>query len=194
MGLLLDSDNRVLHPYHKERWHHHLAKPTPELKVCSFNAVVLDPVTATLAAHGTSVKFEHIRVIPLADADEIHYQFSTPHDFDGRKDWYLRWKLISNNAAGGATITTTVDLIDVGSTHAGSDEAGEPATALDTVIPAITDAETTADVPFYSDWGIKTGQAADINTIHVKLVASSASGADRLRVVELQFGYWPITA
>ncbi|MCK5020564.1 MAG: hypothetical protein KAS32_26330 [Candidatus Peribacteraceae bacterium] len=193
---ILDADNRVLSQYHKKVGHNSLGSPTPQTKVITIDAPQLDPVGAALAAHGTSVKFEHVRVIPLADADEIHYVITTPHDFDGRYRYYLRWQLISNNAAGGAAITTTVDELDAGSTQTGSDEAGEPATALDTPIPAITDAETTADVPFYSDWGIKipVESGPDINMIHLKLVASSASGADRLRVMKLQFGYWPLTA
>lgn len=152
------------------------------------DAVVLTPVTAALAAHGTTDDWENLRVIPLADSDEVHALYIIPPNVDLIFPIYLRWHLISNAASGGVTLTTTVDKIDMTMDFTGSATAGNGATALDTTIPAITDAEAAADIPFASDYGKINGIArgSEYQALFVKVIASSATSADRCRIVQLE--------
>lgn len=183
---MADSTLRVLDQYHADRFHPHLHKPTPDYKVETFYAYQLGVVSAAQAAHGVSNKWQGIFVIPLADNDEIHAIWVTPHDLDSKFPMYLRWGLIPNNDTSASTLTTTVDYADLGATHAGSDAAGDGATALNETIKAIVAADTTANIPFFSVWGKMNGRTTDFDILFVKLVSTGNSGADRLRVFCLQ--------
>lgn len=191
---MADSTLRVLNNYHKARFHNSLHKPAAEFKVETLYAYQLGALTAARAAHGTTNKWQGVDVIPLANSDEIHALWVAPHDLDFKFPIYQRWGLIPNNATSALTITTTVDFMDLGATHAGSDAAGDGATAFNETIAAITAAQTTADVPFFSVWGKHLAQSTDWDILFTKLVASGQSGADRLRVFCLQIAYRPLTA
>lgn len=193
----LDPLNRRLHGYqNKGHYSTTMRRPVANYESKYVPAVIMQPVLAALAAHGTTDKWENFRVIPLANADEVHNLVFVPGWADLRYPVYLRWHLIPGNAASGGTLTTTVDKINMGVSDdfVGSDDAGDGVTALDTVIPAITDAETTIDKPFASDFGKINGQTARYHAIFVKLVAASMSGADRLRVVALEVAFKKLQA
>jgi len=196
---MADSTTQKLDSYQTPLFHEALHRPVHRTRVQTFYADQLDTVGAALAPHGVAGKWEHINVIPLANADEIHKVIVVPHDMDVNFPFFLRWGLIPNNATSALTIATLVDLIDVGASQAGSGSAGEPATALDETIAAITAAQTTANIPFYSMWGKKNpvvvgGDIGRLDIVHVKLTASGQSSADRLRVFCLQFAYKPMAA
>jgi len=192
---MADSTTHVLPEYHRARFHPHLHKPTASYKVVEFLPEDFSLVSAAIAAHGTSSKWEHLEVVPLADADEIHVEFSTPHDMDTKFPFYVRWKLIANAAAKGVTITTTYDTVDCGANHTGSDDAGEPATAFTETIAAIgTTDNPGADKPFFSVWGKVNGATTDFDSIHIKGAATDATTTDAVRVRSLQFAYRPLTA
>lgn len=177
----IDTLNRKLNIYQRQMGH--------DYQVKTLYAYQLGVITAAHAAHGVSNQWNGIWVVPLADSDEIHAIFMIPHNANLKYPMYLRWVLVPNNNSSGATLTTTVDKVDMTRTMEGSDVTADGATSLDTVIPAITDAETTAETPLASDWGKISGSNTLYDALFVKLVASSASGADRLRVAALQIGY-----
>lgn len=192
---MADSTLRVLKQYHKPRFHPHLHKPAAGTKVETFYAYQLGPLTAAVAAHGGTNKWVAAPVIPLANSDEIHMNWVTAHDCDTKQPIYVRWGLISNAASKALTITTTINEVDTGSDHSGSDDAGDGGTALDETIAAITTGSNPgADKPFFSVWGKKNGASTDFDILEVKLVASGETTADAVRVFCLQIAYWPLTA
>lgn len=192
---MADSTTTVLNQYHKSKFHPHLHKPTPKHKVETLYAYQLGPVSAAVAAHGTTNKWQGLPVIPLANSDEIHAVWMSSHGFDSKNPVYVRWGLISNAASKALTITTTVDTVDFGATHAGSATAGDGGTALNETIAAITTASNPgADIPFFSVWGKLNGTSTDFDALFVKLVASGATTADSVRVWCLQVAYRPLTA
>jgi hypothetical protein len=155
-------------------------------------AYQLGPVTAAVAAHGTSNQWQGVPVIPLTNADEIHAAVMVPYGADLIHPQYLRWLLLPDNADSSLTITTTVDTVDMSRDLTGSDAAGDGGTALDVTIPAIVAAETTAETPFGSDWGKINGKLRSstfYDCLFVKGVASGQAGADRLRVFGLQVAF-----
>jgi hypothetical protein len=192
---MADSTTRVLSQYHKPRFHPHLHKPAAGTKVETLYAYQLGPLTAAVAAHGGTNKWVAAPVIPLADSDEVHMNWVTPHDCDTRYPIYIRWGLIANAAAKGGTITTTVSTVDLGATHTGSGDAGDGGTALAQTIAAIATGDNPgADKPFFTVWGKKNGATTDYDILEIKLVASAQTTADALRVFCLQIAYWPRTA
>lgn len=176
----IDALNRRLKVYQRQ--------VLQEYQIETLYAYQLGVLTAAHAAHAVSDKWEGVTVIPLADSDEVHVVYMIPHNAELLHPVYLRWILLPNHTTSAATIATTVDKVDMTRNMTGSDVAGDGATALDTTIPAIVAAETGADVPFASDWGIIKGVArgSEYDALFVKLVASGASSADRLRVVAMQ--------
>lgn len=192
---MADSTLRVLPQYHNKIFHASLGKPAADYKVETLYAYQLGVVTAAVAAHGVTDKWEGIPVIPLTDADEVHAIIVTPHDFDSKFPFYLRWGLISNAASKAQALATTVDFVDTGATHSGSDTAGNGATALTETITTIsTSSNPGADKPFFSVWGKINGRSTDFDILFAKLVASGQTTADAVRVFCLQFAYRPKTA
>jgi len=192
---MADSTTHVLNQYHRERFHPHLHKPVPEVKVIEVPVKAMSLVGAAETAHGTSSKWEHVIVAPLQDGDEAHVVVSTPHDMDTAYPFYVRWGLIADEAAKGVTIETTYDTVDLGATHAGSDDAGEPATAFSETIAAIATSDNPgADKPFFTVWGKVNGNATDFDIVHIKGVTTDATTADALKIWCMQFAYWPMTA
>lgn len=192
---MADSTTRVLPPYHANRYHPHLHKPAPELRVETLYAYQLGPLTAGVAAHGVTNVWEGIPVIPLTDADEIHAIWPTPFEFDSKSPFYVRWGLLSNADAKALTIATTVDFIDTGATQTGSDLAADGATALSETIAAITTTSNPGtSKPFFSVWGKINGRTTDFDILFVKLVASGQTTADAVRAFCLQIAYRPLTA
>ena len=179
----IDSNNRKLDIY--------LRSVVNDYQVATLYAYQLGVLTAARAAQGVTNKWEGVDVIPLADSDEIHAIWYVPHNANTKYSIYLRWQLVVGNADSAAsTLTTTVDKINMTRTAEGSDTAADGATALTTTIPAITIAETeTENFPFASDWGKIVGSATLFDALFVKLVSSSNTAADRLRVVALQIAY-----
>ena len=192
---MANSTLRVLDQYHANVFHPHLGKPTPDYKVETLLAYQLGPLTAAVAAHGVNNVWEGIPVIPLTDNDEIHVIWPTPHDFDSKFPFYLRWGLISNAASKAQALATTVDFVDTGATHTGSDTAGDGATALaETITTITTGTNPGANKPFFSVWGKINGRSTDFDILFAKLVASGQTTADAVRVFCLQIAYRPKTA
>lgn len=192
---MADSTLRVQPQYHASRFHTHLHKPAPDYKVQTLYAYQLGPLTATVAAHGVTDVWEGIPVIPLTDADEVHAIWVTPFDFDSKAPFYMRWGLISNAASKAQALATTVDFVDTGATHTGSDTAADGATALTETITTIsTSTNPGANKPFFSVWGKVNGRTTDFDILFMKLVASGQTTADAVRVFCLQLAYRGLTA
>jgi hypothetical protein len=191
---MADSTTRRLSQYHSSRYHRHLHKPAPDTKVETIYAPLLGPATAAAAAHSTTNKWEGVRVIPLDAADEIHFAWMTPHDFSYKDFVYVRLLYIPNNASSGTVITVTYDKVSMGTTAIGSDAAADGASTFSETIESVTDAQTDADEPLASPWGKIVGSTSDYDVLFLKIVAGTASAADRLHVWGLQIGYHPLTA
>lgn len=192
---MADSTTHVLDQYHRSRFHVHLHKPAPDTKVIEVPATAFSLKTTALDTHGTSVKWEHIKVAPLTDGDEIHVVLSTPHDMDTKFPFYVRWGLISNAAAKAVLLETTYDTVDTGATHAGSDDAGDGGTAFtETIATVTTTANPGADKPFFTVWGKANGTATDFDILHVKAIVTDATTAAAVRAWSMQFAYRPLTA
>lgn len=192
---MANSTLRVLDQYHANVWHPHLGKPVPDYKVDTLLAYQLGPLTAAIAAHGVTDVWQGIPVIPLADNDEIHAIWVTPYNFDSKFPFYARWGLLSNADSKALTIATTVDFVDTGATHAGSDVAADGATPLTETITAITTTSNPGtSKPFFSVWGKINGQTTDFDILFLKLVAGGATTADAVRVFCLQIAYRVKTA
>lgn len=192
---MADSTTHVLNQYHRARFHPHLHKPVAEAKVIEVPVKAMSLVGATETAHGTSGKWEHIIVAPLKNGNEIHVVLSAPHDMDTKFPFYVRWGLIANEAAKGVTMETTYDTVDLGATHEGSDDAGEPTTALSETIPTLgTDDVPGVDKPFFTPWGKVNGTATDFDIVHIKALVTDATTDDAVRCWCMQFGYRPLTA
>lgn len=192
---MADSTTHVLNQYHRARFHPHLHKPAPEMKVETFYAYQLGPLTAAVAAHGVTNKWQAIPVIPLADNDEVHFNWVTAHDCDTKYPIYVRWGLIASAASKASTITTTISTVDTGANHTGSGSAGDGGTALDETIAAITTGSNPgANIPFFSVWGKKNGVTTDFDILEIKLVSTGNTTADNVKVFCLQIAYWPLTA
>lgn len=192
---MADSTTRVLDQYHAHRFNARGGFPMAKRKTETFYAYQLGPLTAAVAAHGTTNKWEALPVIPLTDSDEVHFAWVTPDDFDYRYPIYLRWGLIANAASKAQALATTIDRLDTGATMAGSDAAGDGATTLTETITTISTATNPgADEPFFSVWGKINGHTSDFDILGVKLVASGQTTADAVRVFCLQISYTPLTA
>jgi len=192
--LILNSARTVVQQYHKQKYHPAYGKPVPQTKRELFYARQLGPLTAAVAAHGTTDKWQAIEVIPLANSDEILFNWLTPYDFDYRHPILVRWGLISNAASKALTITTTYSTVDMGATFAGSGAAGDGATALTQTIAAVTTSSNPgADKPFLSQVGTIEGLTSDFDILELKLVASGQTTADAVRVWCLEIGYRPRT-
>lgn len=192
---MADSTLHVQPQYHASRFHVHLHKPAADTKVVEVPATAFSLVGAALTTHATSSKWEHISVAPLADNDEVHVALSTPHDMDTRHPFYVRWGLIANAAAKGITMETTYDTVDTGADNTGSDDAGEPATALSETIATIATTDNPgADKPFFTVWGKVNGTATDFDILHVKSLTTDATTGDAVRVWSMQLAYRPLTA
>lgn len=188
--LIVNAGRTLVHQYHSVKYHPAYGKPVPQTKRELFYARQLGPLTAAVAAHGTSNKWQAIEVIPLANSDEVHFNWVTPYDFDFRHPVLVRWGLISNAASKALTITTTYSTVDMGATLAGSGDAGDGGTALTQTIAAITTGSNPgADKPFMSQIGTIEGITTDYDILELKLVASGQTTADAVRVFCLEIGY-----
>lgn len=138
--------------------------------------------------YGTTNKGQGLPCHPLADNDELHALVPLHPHIDQRFPIYVRWWLLPNNADSSSTITTTIDKINMTRNLTGSSALADGATALNTVIPAIVAAETVADTPFASDWGIIKQAAGftEFDALFIKMVSTSNGGAGRLRVYMLE--------
>lgn len=192
---MANSTKRLMDGYHLSHFHSHLHKPAPQFVVETMYAYQMGPVTAAIAAHGVTNVWQGVPVVPLDNSDEIHVAWATSHNFDAKHPFYLRWGLIANDSAQAITLTTTVDFVDMGATHTGSDTAGDGATALSETIAAITTTSAAGtNKPYFSVWGKINGRTTDFDALFVKLVASGVTGADTVRVWCLQIAYRPLTA
>lgn len=192
---MADATLRVLKQWHRRYFHPHLHRPVPKNKIDTLYAYQLGVVTAAHAAHGTTNKWQGLSVIPLANNDEVHAVWITPPDFDYKWPIRIRWGLIANAASKASALTTTVDFVDIGSDHFGSDTAGDGSTALNETIATIsTSTNPGADVPFFSVWGKANAQTSDWDALFVKLVSSGNTTADAMRVWCMQVSYVPLTA
>lgn len=191
---MADSTTRRLMQYHSSRYHRHLHKPAPDTKVETIYATQLGPVTAAEAAHTTTDKWEGVRVIPLDANDEVHFAWATPADFSYKDFVYVRLLYIPNHASAGTVITVTYDKVSMGTNGTGSDDAGNGATSFSETIETVTDAQTNIDQPLASPWGKIVGSTTDYDVLFLKIVAGTASGADRLHLWAVQIGYHPLTA
>jgi hypothetical protein len=184
-----------VHQYHTSKWHPTLGKPVPQTKSQVFYAYQLGPLTAAVAAHGATNKWQAIPVIPLADNDEIHFNWLTPYDFDFRHPVLIRWGLISSAASKALTLTTTYSTVDMGASFTGSGDAGDGGTALTQTIAAVTTGNNPgANKPFMSQVGTIEGKTSDYDILEIKGVASGATTADNVKVWCLEISYRPLTA
>lgn len=192
---ILDSARRVVLQYHKSRFHSALHKPAADYKREIFYAEQLGPLSAAVAAHGGTNKWVAIKVIPLADADEVHFNWVTPLDFDYRHPIAFRWGLISNAASKAITITTTYSTVDMGADFKGSGDAGDGGTALTNTIAAVSTGDNPGgDKPFMTQVGTIEQLTSDFDILEIKGVAGSATTADAVRVFCLEIYYRPLTA
>lgn len=192
---MADSTLRVQPPYHANRYHPHLHKPAPELRVETLYTFQLGVVGAVRAAYGVTDVWEGIPVIPLEDTDEIHAIWVTPFEFDSKSPFYVRWGLLSNADSKALTIATTADFIDTGATQAGSDLAANGATALTETITAITTTSNPGtSKPFFSVWGKINGRTTDFDILFVKMLVSGQTTANAVHAFCLQIAYRTLTA
>lgn len=194
---LITNDGRTtVHQYHKSgRFHPELHKPAAAYKRELFYAEQLGPLTAAVAAHGGTNKWVAAKVIPLANSDEIHFNWLTPYDFDFRQPVLVRWGLIASAASKALVITTTYSTVSMGTGFIGSDDAGDGATVLNRTIAAVTTGSNPgADKPFMSQIGVIEQLITDYDILELKLVASGQTTADNVKVWCLEIGYWPRTA
>jgi len=194
LDLFIDTLRRVPHIWHTPKFHAKLLKPVAQLKRELFYARQLGPLTAAVAAHGVTNVWQGVEVIPLADSDEIHFAWITPPDFDFKSPIMIRWLLLPDNNTSAGTLTVTYDTLDLGATHAGSTIAADGATTMTTTVAAVVAADTTASIPFFSQTASIEGLTTDFDILFLKLVASSMSAADRLRVHSLEIYYYPLTS
>lgn len=140
--------------------------------------------------HGTTNKWQGHKVLTLADNDELHTEIMVPNDADLKFPIYIRALLIPNHASSGLTLAGTVDLVDMQRSLEGSDTAGDGATSLTTAIAAITDAQTSIDVPMATSWGeLKNSDGSLFDCLKIKLVVSGASAAARMRCFGVQAAF-----
>ena len=194
-NLIVDDARTTVHQYHKARYHPQLHKPVPHYRREIFYANQLGPLTAAVAAHGGTNKWVANLVIPLADNDEVHFNWLTPYDFDYTQPVLVRWGLISNAASKAQTITTTYSTVDMGAGFVGSDDAGDGGTVLNQTIAAIATGDNPGgDKPFMTQIGIIEKLTTEYDILEIKGVAASATTADAVRVWCLEIGYFPLTA
>lgn len=156
----------------------------------TFDVDQLSPVTAAIAAHGVTNKFENLRVLPLADSDEFHALFHLPPDLDLKKRIYFYATLISNAAAKATTLTVTYDAL----THGQIDNSGVTASTVGDGATAVSqgiDAVAVGDNPgankiFDTMIGYinpDNTSVRDWQSIFFKVISSANTTADAIRVI-----------
>ena len=164
---------------------------TMEWHVDTYTAYQMGPVGAAYAAFGVSNVGQGLPTIPLSstDGDEIHVMWIPPHDINTLEPVKIRFWVLPNNASSGITLTTTFDYVYAGEAGTAATLA-DGATSLYTTFSAITDAETDAGYPLITEWAqVNKGTTTDYDALFFKVVAASASAADRARIYAMQFAY-----
>jgi hypothetical protein len=175
------STTVTLPNYHKAKWGR-AGVGSAFLKVARIDAACLGPVTAAEAASGVSNVWEGVLTVPIASNDEIHYAWATPYDLDYRFPLYVRWGVIATADNKAATCLTTYDYLDAG------DTAADGATALAETIPAKTPGINKVNMTY---WGKTTPSTSDFDYLFLKMVATSCTTADNVKVWCLEIAYTP---
>lgn len=141
----------------------------------------------TLAAHGTTGKFQYVTVAPLGDGDAVEYVWPLPVNQDRRNRIYVAALLIAN-----ATLSNNVTLkFKYSKLKAGSDVAGAASTEVDQQINVIS--SVTADLPFWTDWGwIDPKSTDDFDLLHLRMdatLADAVNDADKVRIIGISIAY-----
>lgn len=155
-----------------------------EWEVTTLYAYQMGPLTAAHAAHATTNKWEGVPVIPLDASDEVHIAWVLPNEMDCKEEILMRAVWLPNNNSAGTVTTFTYDRVTFNSSV-----AADGVTALSETITSPADADTDADYPITSMWGKIPGHTTDFDALFVKLVAGTASGADRLHLFAVQFAW-----
>jgi len=180
MGASITASLPNYHRYH----YGDFGKGSTKYVVKTIYAGRLGYISAAIGANGVSDKWQGVQVIPLDDADEIHFGFSTPHDMDCSAPVYVRFLLLGTNSDDTITLTVTFDQAAVGAT------AADGATSLTDTIPAKATAANVADQTY---WGKVAGKSTDYAYLFIKAVASAAGNADGSKVWAMQIAYRPRT-
>jgi len=181
---MADSSVTTLDCYHKAIFGK-FGVGSHKLKVDTIYAGDLGYVTAGApAAGGDTNIWQGVQMIAIASNDEIHFAWATPHDFDYHFPFYVRWGLYATDASKAATCTTTYDMVDAG------DAGADGATALATTIAAKTPGE---DVVDWTVWGKGAAGTSDYDYLFLKMVATSCTTADNVKVWCLEIAYTPRT-
>ena len=178
------STTSSLPNYHRGVYGSRFGKGSTKYKVKTYYGGMLGPVTAAIAACGISDDWQGIQVVPLDDADEIHFGWATPHDMDCAAPVFVRFLFIGTNADDTITLTCSYDQVTDGST------AADGATTFDETIPAKSLAASKVGATY---WGRINGKATDYDYLFIKAIAGSAGNADGMKCWAIQIAYTPRT-